>query len=280
MEKNIKSQRLNKKPNFLSPDLIFPHCRCFIYLICFICQINCDMTNFCIPSSSHYISYQFKFRLHWLITFSHCIPGSVNLLYLLISSPRCTLIRCQPWMKIYCWRIWRRIFPADQPGVTGKGKRNHIDFLPSLDMPVECFPRRADLTSLSVIIYYLTIRANSVHLDMPDLVNWSTMRSSLSGFLGSFETPLQDVTWGHSKVIPFDNVLILVRLIDDSIAETPRASSRIRLDECWICYNRSILTSAGRKRNLCFPQGVDPVQAAAGIKNHPWPAQQQQKKSS
>lgn len=42
---------LNKVLRFL-PAAAFSLCRGFIYLICLICQINCDMSNFCSPSSS------------------------------------------------------------------------------------------------------------------------------------------------------------------------------------------------------------------------------------
>lgn len=41
----------------------------------------------------------------------------------------------------------------------------------------------------------------------------------------------QDGTWGSLKAVPLDNLLILVRFIDDSIAEIPQAYSGIRLCE-------------------------------------------------
>lgn len=62
----------------------------------------------------------------------------------------------------------------------------------------------------------------------------------------------QDVTWVSLKVIPPDNLLILVRLFDESIAKIflgrfPKLDFWRRKN--WTCLSRLILTSAGGKSN-------------------------------
>lgn len=118
----------------------------------------------------------------------------------------------------------------------GRGKSNWFPSqFPSLWTSVLFLP--TDPTLLSVIIYYVRLRANSVRLDTPVILGadqpWQLL---LSGFFSalSMDSDLnipQRVTWGSLKAIPPDNLLMLVRLIDESIAEIPQACSRIRLVE-------------------------------------------------
>lgn len=174
----------------------------------------------------------------WLITFSHCTPGSVNLLYILIRRACATLLRCQPWMKIYRWLVGERILLGNQPGVSGEGRGKSNWFpsqFPSLHMPVEFFPRiQHYYQSLSLTWGSEIIRSILIRQWFSELINhdnffvWlfpSRLRPS-----SHLNTP-QDVTWGSLKVVPPDNLLILVRLIDESIAENPQACSIIRLME-------------------------------------------------
>lgn len=199
----------------------------------------------------------------WLISFSHCIPGSVNLLYILISRARCTPLRCQPWMKIYCRLVRERICLGDQPGVSGEGRGKSNWFpsqFPSHHMPVEFFPRiQHYYLSLSITRGSELIRSILIRRWFSELIShdnffvWLFRLFPASGPPPSpshLNTP-QDVTWRSLKVVPPDNLLILVRLIDESIAEIPRACSRIRLIEGpFTCFSRSILTPAGGRRNL------------------------------
>lgn len=117
--------------------------------------------------------------------FSHCIPGSVNLLYILISRARSTLLGCQPWIKIYRWHVQGA---DDLSGRSrcerGWKKENQIDFLPQT--PVEFFPQiRHYYQSLSVtwgseLIWSILIRRwFSELISRGDFFVW---------LLGSFET--------------------------------------------------------------------------------------------
>ena len=122
----------------------------------------------------------------------------------------------------------------------GKRKIKLISFPVSfpIHMPVEFFPRRGGSTLLSVIIYYVGLPANLVHLDTL-VIHWTDQAGQFRCLApdsnppspSCLKPPPQDVTRGSLKAILRDNMLILVRLIDESIVEIPQACSKIRLAE-------------------------------------------------
>lgn len=140
-------------------------------------------------------------------------------------------------MKIYRRLVGERIFPGDQGMWAGTEEENLIDFLPSfLLCGCQCyfFPRiRHYYQSLSITWGSELIRSVLIHLWFWEPINRDNSFVWLFSAL-SMDSDLnipQRVTWGSLKVIPPDNLLMLVRLIDESIAEIPQACSRIRLVE-------------------------------------------------
>lgn len=130
----------------------------------------------------------------WLITFSPRTPGSVNLLYILISRAYSALLRCQPWMKIYGRLAGGRIPPAVQPGASeraGKRKTKLISF-PFSFPTCACGTLPAESRSNVIISHYLLREAQSSFGPSwyaGDLGSWSSVTISLSGFSGWFQTP-------------------------------------------------------------------------------------------
>lgn len=142
-------------------------------------------------------------------------------------------------MKIYRWLVGEQIFS----GRSRYGRRDRrgksnwfLSHCPSLRMPA--FPPTAP-TLLSVIMWRARLPANLDHLDSPVILSadrlWRLLRLAFFFFPSHFETLTStshlSLTWGTFKVIPPDNLLMLVRLIDESIAEAPQACSRIRPTE-------------------------------------------------
>lgn len=156
-----EDSKLNKILNFLSPDPTFSLCRDLIYLICLICQINCDMINFCSVSSCplflsslnlDYTATNFFFPLYSRVSKSIIHSNKQSTLYTL------NMPTLNEDLLLACGRedLSRR---SRYVSGDGRGKSNwFLSQFPSLRMSVLFLP--TDPTLLPVIICCVRLTAN------------------------------------------------------------------------------------------------------------------------